>query len=128
MFLAESMTVQRDVCYGLFSLVAPWLNMSTGIFSETIIASGVVSPIRMTPFPAMEAIQAVRSGDQPDITWPQIEIPVAYQTDVFDTIPSVSLGNHYWLNRHCRRHHHCRRKRNRRHKQRDLPIGLNHTS
>jgi len=71
-----------------------------GVFSETIIASGVVSPIRMAAFPSMETFQPVWPGEQPDITGSQIEILVPDKTDVFDTVPSVSLGNHHWLDHH----------------------------
>ena len=74
--------------------------MSMGIFSKAIIASGMVAPIRMTTFPSMEACQPVWAGDQPDITLSQIEILVPDKTDVFDTVPSVSLGNHHWLDHH----------------------------
>jgi hypothetical protein len=115
--------------YGLSSLfVAPRLNMAVGIFSETIIASGAVSPTSMTTFPSMKSFQPVWSGDQPDITGSQIEILVPHQTDVFDTVPSVSLGNHYWRNVHGRGDHHCRRNRNRRQQKPHLPIWLNYTS
>jgi hypothetical protein len=100
--------------------------MAMGIFSVTIIASGVASPISMAALPAMEAFQPVRSGDQPDIAWSQIEILVPDQADVFDTIPSVSLGNHYWPNLHGRGNHHWR-KRNCRQQQPHLPIWLHHT-
>jgi len=122
------MVVQWRIPYGLSSLfVVPWLNMAMGIFSVTIIASGVASPISVATFPPMETFQPVRSGDQPDITGSQIEILVSHQTDVFDTIPSVSLGNKYWPNLHGWGNHHCRRKRNRRQQQPHLPVRLNHT-
>jgi len=90
--------------------------MPMGVFSETIIASGVVSPIGMTIFPSVETFQPVWPGDQPDIASSKIEILVSNQTDVVDPVPSVSLGNHYRLNHHGWGSHHCRRKRNRRQK------------
>ena len=122
------MMVQWHISYGRSSLFGvPWLNMAMGIFSVTIVASGVVSPISMATFPSMESFQPVRSGDQPNIAWSQIEILVPHQTDVFDTIPSVSLGNKYWPNLHGWGNHHCRRKRNRRQQQPHLPVRLNHT-
>ena len=95
-----------------------------GVFPETIIASGVVSPISMPPFPAMETCQPVRPGNQPDITRPQIEILVPHHTDVFDPIPSVSLGHHGGFNHHCWRHHHGWRKCNCWYHQPHLPIRL----
>jgi len=88
--------------------------MSTGVFSETIIASGVVSPISMTTFPAVETFQPVWPGNQPDIASSQVEILVPDQTDVFDAIPSVCLWNHDRFNHHGWGNHHCRLKRNRR--------------
>ena len=108
-------------------VVAPRLNMSVGVFSVTIIARGVVSPIRMTSFPSMKAFQPVRSGDQPDIAGSQIEILVPHQSDILHTIPSVSLGNHYGCNLHSGGNHHCWGKRNRRQIHPHLPVGLNYT-
>jgi len=101
--------------------------MAMGIFSVTIIAGGMTSPISMATFPTMETFQPVRSGDQPDITGSQIEILVSHKADVFDTIPSVSLGNHYRPNLHGWGNHYRRRKRYRRQQQPHLPIWLNHT-
>ena len=59
------------------------LDMSTGIFSETIIANGVPPPISMASFPSMETLQPEWFTDQPDITGSQIEILVANKTDEF---------------------------------------------
>ena len=85
----------------------PWLLMSMGIFSVTIIANAVVSPIRMVSFIAMETLQPVSISDQPDITGSQIEILAINDTDVFDTIPDVSFRNHYRsLYHQCRCHIH----------------------
>jgi len=95
--------------------------MSTGVFSVMIIARGVAT------FPAMEALQPVRSSDEPDITKSQIEILVSDQADVFDAIPSVSLGNHYWPDLHHWGNQHCRRKLNRRQQHPHLPVRRNHT-
>ena len=90
--------------------------MAVGIFSVTIIANGVVPPIRMTAFPAVETFQAVRPGDEPDIAGAKIEILVPDEADVFDTVPSVSVGNHgrldddgwRWRNHYRRRNHNRR--------------------
>jgi hypothetical protein len=107
--------VQLSIQNALFSLViASWLHMSVGVLSETIITRGVVSPISMSSFPSMETVQPLRSGQQPDIASSQIEILVPHETDIFDTIPSVSLWNHYRLNRHSWRHDYRWLKRNRR--------------
>ena len=73
------------------------LDMSTGIFSETIIANGVLPPISMAPFPSMETLQPEWFSDQPDIARSQIEILVTNDTDEFVTIPGISVGNHDWL-------------------------------
>ncbi|GEM_PF-1426981 len=90
-------------------LAMPWLNMSMGVFSVIIIASGVVSPITMVSFPSMETLQPEWFTDQPEIARSQIEILVTNDTDVFDTIPDVTVRNHYWrLYQRCRSHHYHR--------------------
>lgn len=99
-----------------------------GIFSVMIIADGVVPPIRMSPFPAVEAFQAVRSGDKPDIAGAQVEILVPDQADVFNAVPGVSLGNHGRLNDDGCRNHHRRRYDNRRYIKPHLTIRLNDTT
>ena len=73
----------------------PWLNMSIAIGSETIIANGVLSPIRMASFPSVETLQPEWFSDQPDMVRSQIEILATNEADVFDTIPSVTVRNHY---------------------------------
>jgi len=101
--------------------------MSLGIFSVTIIASRLATPISVATFPSMETCQPVWSGDQPDITGSQIEILISHQTDVFYTIPSISVRNHHWTNLHRWGNYHRRRKLNRWHQQPYLPVRLNHT-
>jgi hypothetical protein len=86
----------------------PWLDMPMGIFSETIIADGIGSPIRVTSFPSMKTIQPEWITDQPDITRSQVEILVTNETDVFVTIPDVTVRNHYWLHRRRSHYHWCR--------------------
>ena len=103
------------------------MNLAMSISSVTIVAGGVAAPIRMATYPAMETCQPVRSGDQPDITGSQIEVLVPHQTDVFDAIPSVSLGNHNWFNLHGWSHHHGWRKLNGWQPDPDLSVWLNHT-
>ena len=76
--------------------MSDWLNMSVGILSETIIANGVVSPISMVSFPSMETLQPDGITGQPDIAGPQIEIRATNDPDEFDTIPDVTVRNHYW--------------------------------
>ena len=78
--------------------------MSQGIFSVTIIASRVATPISVATFPSMETCQPVWSGDQPDITGSQIEILIPHQADIFDPIPSVILGDHDGCFHHDRGH------------------------
>ena len=85
-----------------------WLNMSVGVFPETIIANSVVSPIRMVPFPSMETLQPDRVTGQPDIAGSQIEIRATNDPDEFDTVPNVTVRNHYWLHRRRSHHHRCR--------------------
>lgn len=86
--------------------------MAMAVSAEMIIPSGVVPPIAMAIFPAMETIQTVRIGDDPDVAGSQIIILAAHETDVFIAIPNVFVRNHYRLrNRgiHHRRlnlHHH----------------------
>ena len=109
------------------STVPHWLNMSVGISSETIIANGVVSPIRMVSFPAMEALQTVRATSQPDIASSQIEIRATNDTNVFDTIPDVTVRNHYWLDR-CRSHYHRSRSRNYQWLKSHCSIRINYTA
>jgi hypothetical protein len=96
--------------------------MSMGVISETIIANGVVPPIRMIPFPSMEKHQPVWRKVHPDIARSQIEIHATNETDVFKTIPDVSVRNHYW-----RIYHRCR-SRNYQWLERYLPIWLNDTA
>jgi hypothetical protein len=38
-------------------VIMPWLLLSMGIPSETIIAYGVLTPIRMASFPSMKTLQ-----------------------------------------------------------------------
>ena len=97
-----------------FPFVMPGLIVSVAVVSETIIADGVVSPIRMASFPSVETLQPEWIGDQPDIAGSQIEILAANETDVFVAIPDVSFRNHYWLR--CRSHiYHWWRNHNLRH-------------
>jgi hypothetical protein len=120
----------------LYRLVMPWLNMSIAIGSETIIANGVAAPIRMASFPSMETLQPEWFTDQPDIARSQIEILVTNETDVFDTIPDVTVRNHYWCHYHRWRSHihrlwshiHWSRSRNYYWLERYLPIWLNYTA
>ena len=79
----------------LFRVAMPWLIMSMAIVSVTIIANSVVPPIGMASFPSMKALKPEWFTDQPDIAGSQIEILVANETDVFVTIPDVTVGNHY---------------------------------
>ena len=74
-------------------LVMDWRNMSVGIVSETIIANGVVSPIRMVSFPSMETLQPDWITGQPDIAGSQIEIRATNDPDEFDTVPDVTVRN-----------------------------------
>ena len=74
--------------------VTPWLNMAVPVSPMTVIANGVVPPIRMASFPAMETLQPERFTEQPDIARSQIVILVAHETDVFVTIPGVTVRNH----------------------------------
>jgi hypothetical protein len=105
--------------------VTPWVKMSMAIVSVMIIANGVVSPIRMTSFPSMETIEPEWVTDQPDVTKSQIEILVPNETNIFVTIPDVTIRNHYWSrcfshNYWCRCNHHwC---------ERHPPIWLNYTT
>ncbi len=104
--------------------------MATGIFSVTIIANGVIPPIRMTAFPAVKTFEAVRSGNEPDIAGTKIEILVTDKTDVFDTVPCIGLGNHGRLNDDGwrRRYDHWRCNHYRRHIKSHLAIRLNDTA
>ena len=104
----------------------PWVKMSMAIVSVMFIANGVVAPIRMTSFPSMETIEPEWVTDQPDIANSQIEILVTNETDVFVTIPDVTVRNHYRPrcfshNYRCRccNHHWC---------ERHPPIWLNYTT
>lgn len=90
---------------------------SMGISSETIIANGVVPPIRMVSFPSMETIKPPRFTIYPDIAGSQIHIHAVHETDVFITIPGVTVGNQCyrsyrdrWRNDHRRRRNHDRRR------------------
>jgi hypothetical protein len=120
----------------LFPLVMPWLNMSIAIGSETIIANGVDSPIRMASFPSMETLQPKWFSGQPDVAGSQIEILVTNETDVFVAIPNVSFRNHYWhlyywLRGHIRRLRgdiYRLQRRNYYWLERQLSIWLNHTA
>ena len=108
---------------GLCLDVTPGLNVSIAISPETVIASGVSSPIPMVSFPSMEALQAEWITNQPDISRSQIEILVTHHANIFDTIPDVTIGNHYyWL------HHYRRRYRNYRWLEYHPPIWLNQTA
>ncbi len=78
-----------------FLTVMPWLNMAVPISPVTVIASGVVPPILMAAFPAMKTLQPDGVTEQPDIARSQIVILVANETDVFVTIPDVTVRNHY---------------------------------
>jgi len=74
--------------------------MSIAIGPKTIIANGVVSPIRMATFPTMETIQPERVTDQPEIARSQVEILATNETNVFVTIPDIIIRNHHchrWL-------------------------------
>ncbi len=88
--------------------VTPWLHMPVSISSVTIIVDSMGSPVRVAAFPSMKTIQPEWITDQPDITGSQIVVLVTNDTDVFVTIPGVTIGHHY---RHLgrRSHHHwCR--------------------
>ena len=73
----------------------PWLNMAVPVSPVTVIASGMIPPIRMAAFPAMKALQPDGVAEQPDIAGTQIVILVTHKTDVFVTIPYVTVRNHY---------------------------------
>ena len=110
-------------------VVMPWLNVSIAIGSEPVIANGVGSPIGMASFPSMETIQAEGVTDQPDIACSQIEILVANETDVFDTIPGVTVRNHGGRLHHQRRRHiHCRRRHHYEWLERQPSIWLNYAT
>ena len=73
--------------------VMHWHNTAVGIISETNIASGVASPIRMVSFPSVETLQPDWITGQPNITGSQVKIRAANDTDEFDTVPDVAVRN-----------------------------------
>jgi hypothetical protein len=73
----------------------PWLNMAVPVSPVTVIASGVVPPIRMAAFPVMKTLQSEGVAEQPEIARPEIVILVPHETDIFVSIPSVTVRNHY---------------------------------
>jgi len=72
----------------------PGLNMSVPVSPVMVIASCVVPPIFMATFPAMESLQPERVAEKPDIAGPQIVILVSNVTNIFVTIPGVTVRNH----------------------------------
>jgi hypothetical protein len=80
------------------------LIMSVTVVPVTFIDSDMDAPVGMVSFPSMKAFQPDRVGDNPDIAGPQIIILVAYNADVFDAIPDITIGNYANVNgyRRCR--------------------------
>ena len=108
--------------------VMHWLNMSVGIFSEAIIANGVLPPIRMVSFPSMKTLQPDWITDQPDTASSQIEILVTNQTDVFAIKLDVTVRNHDWLLDHRLRGNIHRRRSHNDRLETYRPIWLNDTA
>lgn len=79
----------------VFPILLPWLNMAIAIRPVTVIADGMDPPIDVASFPSMETIQPEGFAEQPDIAGSQIVILVAHETDVFVTIPGVTVRNHH---------------------------------
>jgi len=69
--------------------------MAIAIRPVTVIADGMDPPIDVASFPSMETIQPEGFAEQPDIAGSQIVILVAHETDVFVTIPGVTVRNHH---------------------------------
>jgi len=103
--------------------VMPWLHMPMFISSETIIADCMVSPITVAAFPSMKAVQPEWIADQPNVARSQIIILITNDTDVFITVPSVTVGHPHGRRSH---HHWCRG--NYEWLERHLPIWLNDTA
>ena len=70
-----------------------------------VIANGVVPPINMFSFPAMETLLTEGFTEQPDMAGPQIVILVTNQADVFVAIPGITVRNHYRVHFHRWRSH-----------------------
>lgn len=79
------------------------------VSSETVIANGVRSPIRMEPFPVMETRQADGIASHPDIARPEVKTGVADESHVFHPIPDVGVRDFY--NRSGSGSYHCGRRR-----------------
>src|ERR1700722_271368 len=114
-------------------IVTPWVLMSMGISSETIIANGMGSPITMTSFPSMKTIEPEWVSEQPEIPRSQIIILATNETDVLVAIPDVIVRNHYGPRfdhprRRRGRHKHWRRGRTQNRCQPPLSIWVNDTT
>ena len=111
-------------------VITPWLDMSIAIRPVTVIANGMDPPIRMASFPSMETVQPEGFTEQPDIAGSQIVILVAQETDVFVTVPDVTVRNHYRGHFHrCRSHnHHWLRSHNHEWLKRHPSVRLNDTA
>jgi len=85
----------------------PVVVVSTVVVAVTFIVNGMVVPIRMNPFPVMEARQAEGFTNDPDIARSQIVIATANDTHILVAIPNVIIRS-----RHLHRYRGWRRRFN----------------
>jgi hypothetical protein len=79
------------------------MEMSMRIVTETIIVNEVGMPVRMSANPDVEMVYTNRIADQPNVAWAEVKIGIAYDTDVFITIPYIIIGNHAHIHNYSRR-------------------------
>ncbi len=70
------------------------VEMSVRIVTETVVVNEVRPPVRMSADPDMEMIDPDRVADQPDVARAEVKILIAYDPDVFITVPYIIIGNH----------------------------------